>query len=292
MEKYSNQTALLFILMLTSYLHLVVADSPPPYVPSDNILINCGSSGYSTGAQGRNWTGDVSSQFTPSGQFNRSEISIASAQGSVDKVPYLTARIFHSPFTYTIPVVSQGPKFIRLHFHPSSYQASDLDLSKAFLSVTVGPYLLLRNFSASLTAADLSSPSFIKEFCVNAVEDQRLNITFSPFPNTFNSDAFGFVNGIEVVSMPPNLYTRGPDFPLPLLGQSTPISVDNNSTALEMLYRLNVGGKHLSPMEDTGMFRAWDDDTPYIVGDAGQTPNLFDPYKDQLPRQRTQLHCS
>ncbi|KAF8399626.1 hypothetical protein HHK36_015495 [Tetracentron sinense] len=289
MEK-TNGNSRLFFLMLTPFylsffLHLLVStvgDSPPAYVPSDNILINCGSSGYSTGAQGRNWTGDVSSQFTPSGQFNRSETSIASAQGSVDKVPYLTARIFHSPFTYTIPV-TQGPKFIRLHFHPTSDQASDLDLSKAFLSVTVGPYVLLRNFSASLTAANLHSPSFIKEFCVNAVEDQRLNITFSPFPYNTSSDAFAFVNGIEVVSMPPNLYTHAPD-PTAFVGQFTPFSFDNN-TVLEMLYRLNVGGKSLSPMEDTGMFRAWDDDTTYIFGNVGQPPNLFDPYKINYPEQ-------
>ncbi|KAF8399632.1 hypothetical protein HHK36_015501 [Tetracentron sinense] len=289
MEKTYGNSRLFFLtsFYLSFFLQLLVStvgDSPPPYVPSDNIFISCGSSGSSTAHDERSWIGDVSSQFTPSGPYSKSETSTATAQGSVDKVPYLTARIFHSTFTYTIPV-SDGPKFIRLHFYPTSYQASDLDLSKAFFSVTVGPYVLLHNFSAFLTAVNLSSPSFVKEFCVNAVVDQRLNITFSPFPNTFNSDAFGFVNGIEVVSMPPNLYTRGPDFPLPLLGQSTPISVDNNSTALEMLYRLNVGGKHLSPMEDTGMFRAWDDDTKYIVGNVGQAPYLFDPYKINYPEQ-------
>ncbi|KAF8399636.1 hypothetical protein HHK36_015505 [Tetracentron sinense] len=288
MEKTYGNSRLFFLtsFYLSFFLQLLVStvgDSPPPYVPSDNILISCGSSGSSTAHDERSWIGDVSSQFTPSGPYSKSETSTATAQGSVHKVPYLTARIFHSPFTYTIPV-SDGPKFIRLHFYPTSYQASDLDLSKAFFSVTVGPYVLLHNFSAFLTAVNLSSPSFVKEFCVNAVEDQRLNITFSPFPNTFNSDAFGFVNGIEVVSMPPNLYTRGPDFPLPLLGQSTPISVDNN-TALEMLYRLNVGGTSISPMEDTGMFRAWDDDTKYIVGNVGQAPYLFDPYKINYPEQ-------
>ncbi|KAF8399634.1 hypothetical protein HHK36_015503 [Tetracentron sinense] len=281
----TNQNALLIILMLTTfYLHLVVGDSPPAYVPSDNILINCGSSDLKTAEDGRNWTGDVSSKFAPSGPYTKSETFKASAQGSVDEVPYLTARIFHSPFTYTIPVSEGGPKFIRLHFiNPSSDQASDLDLSKAFLSVKVGPYVLLHNFSAFLTAVNLSSPSFVKEFCVNAVEDQRLNITFSPFPS--NSDAFAFVNGIEVVSMPPNLYTSPSSL---FVDHPTTFSVDNNSTALEMLYRLNVGGNFISPRDDTGMFRAWDDDRRYIFGDDGQTPTLLDSnytinYNEKVP---------
>ncbi|XP_035539151.1 receptor-like protein kinase FERONIA [Juglans regia] len=37
-----------------------------------------------------------------------------------------------------------------------------------------------------------------------------------------------------------------------------------NSTSLEMEYRLNVGVRTISPADDTGMFREWQDDTSYL----------------------------
>jgi hypothetical protein len=51
--------------------------------------------------------------------------------------------------------------------------------------------------------------------------------------------------------------------------------VDNNNnrpfyfddtTALETMYRLNVGGNDISGVEDTGMFRTWRQDSQYLFG--------------------------
>ena len=42
------------------------------------------------------------------------------------------------------------------------------------------------------------------EFYVNVEDNQRLNITFIPSPTS--PDAYAFINGIEVVSMPSNPY--------------------------------------------------------------------------------------
>ncbi|KAM1076246.1 hypothetical protein EV1_023514 [Malus domestica] len=99
-----------------------------------------------------------------------------------------------------------------------------------------------------------------REFCLNIDDqEQSLNITFTP---AASPDAYAFINGIEIVDMPSNLYytesqspsgvsyvgTRGKKF----------LRIENN-TALEMVYRLNIGG---DPISDTGLFfrlyRNWD----------------------------------
>ncbi|KAK9277021.1 hypothetical protein L1049_006560 [Liquidambar formosana] len=257
------------LLYLSFYLIISVTCSDPSYTPPDNIAINCGGHGDSVSLDGRKWTGDISSKFISSQQqqLNASSTSTASTQDFAPQIPYTTARIFHSQFTYTVPVSIAGPKFIRLHFHPASY--SSLNISTAFFYISVDKYTLVHNFSTSLTAGYLNTTYFVKEFCINMVSEQSLNITFSPSPG-----GFAFVNGIEVVSMPANLYING-NKDVPLVGQSQTFIVDN-TTALEMIYRLNVDGQAISPADDTGMFRAWSQDIDYIYGGAtGQDPYHF-----------------
>uniref|UniRef100_A0A5B7BFZ9 Putative receptor-like protein kinase FERONIA n=1 Tax=Davidia involucrata TaxID=16924 RepID=A0A5B7BFZ9_DAVIN len=58
------------------------------------------------------------------------------------------------------------------------------------------------------------------------------------------------------------LLSMGPG--LPLIGFQSRLDIGNN-TALEMVYRLNVGGSFISPMKDSGMFRSWYDDDKYVV---------------------------
>ncbi|MBA0845562.1 hypothetical protein Goarm_000064, partial [Gossypium armourianum] len=49
-----------------------------------------------------------------------------------------------------------------------------------------------------------------------------------------------------------------------------------DATAFETVYRLNVGGATVANINDTGMFRTWRDDSPYIFGAAvGTTPSQF-----------------
>ncbi|KAI3676447.1 hypothetical protein L1987_86056 [Smallanthus sonchifolius] len=70
-------------------------------------------------------------------------------------IPYSTARIFTtSSFTYTVPV-SQGPKFLRLHFYPDT--DSIFNTKHSFFSVSCNGYSLLTNFSAFLAASYLAN---------------------------------------------------------------------------------------------------------------------------------------
>ncbi|XP_059670467.1 probable receptor-like protein kinase At5g39030 [Cornus florida] len=266
-------------LYLTTVLHLLLlptspAVNTPPYTPTYYVLLDCGSSSNTTSIDGRNWDGDANSKFSLSNTtLNSSSPSNASnIDPSVPTVPFLTARIFHSSFTYTFPVTA-GPKFIRLYFYPCTY--SGLDPSQSFFSVTSNHYTLLSNFSAFLTVTSAQQsyqmftgtvpplPTAKKEFIINLKDNQTLlNITFSPSPNSY-----AFINGIELVSMPENLYHHGNDAHIPLVGEDYLYYFDNN-TVLETLYRLNVGGDTVDEDEDTGMFRTWDQDKNYMFSAA------------------------
>jgi serine/threonine protein kinase len=241
----------------------VAGGMPSIYTPVDIILLNCGSSGNSTSLDGRTWMGDVdSNKFSPVEQSqNQASIPVSAVQqsSSTEKVPYANARLSLSAFTYMFPVTA-GQKFIRLYFYPASYH--NFDRFNALFSVKAGRFTLLSNFSASLTAdADGGSgDTILREYCVNIEEDLRLNLTFTPSV----ANSYAFVNGIEILSMPLNLYyTPSDDKGFSFLGQQNLYRIEN-STALEMVYRLNVGGPPISPTKDTGMFRGWNQDDNYL----------------------------
>ncbi|KAJ0100562.1 hypothetical protein Patl1_21677 [Pistacia atlantica] len=227
------------------------------------IFVACGSSG-SLASHGRRWIGDVDSQYSPTfePQNNASTGSAPLNQARNPEDYYKKARLSSSPFTYLFNVTS-GQKFIRLHFYPASYPG--FDSSKAFFSVKAGSFTLLTNFSASLTANHSREDVVLKEYCVNVEEGQRLNITFTP--SSDYKQAYAFINGIEIVSMPTNLYYTGADnMPLKFLAQvsDTTYSIENSS-ALETVYRINIGGSPISPQYDTGLYRTWFDGKDYLT---------------------------
>ncbi|KAJ6312374.1 hypothetical protein OIU77_014001 [Salix suchowensis] len=69
--------------------------------------------------------------------------------------------------------------------------------------------------------------------------------------------------------MPSKLYIQE-DASLSLEGQPSSYSM-RNSTALEMMHRVNIGGDVISGPEDTGMFRRWNRDDDYFMSDDGNT---------------------
>ncbi|KAF8010309.1 hypothetical protein BT93_J1051 [Corymbia citriodora subsp. variegata] len=192
--------------------------------------------------------------MTPSANGSSSPIS--------GVVPYSTARLSRFKFAYSFHVTA-GPKYVRLHFLPSDYL--DFRRADSLFSVEAAGYILLHNFSASVLADYTLSPTFYKEFCLTVGEDQILNITFAPTPG--NSDAYAFVNGIEVVSMPESLYynivvdlKEGIELADPEMRYNF-----SATDALEAVKRLNVGGQFVGPADDTGMYRTWDADDAYVT---------------------------
>ncbi|XP_026388740.1 receptor-like protein kinase FERONIA [Papaver somniferum] len=252
------------------------------YSSTDKLLINCGAAGDAKDPDGLEWTTDIGSKFAPSDSSPPSLTSPASIQDpSVPEIPFMTARVFRSEFTYTFPV-SSGRKFVRLYFYPASY--SGLNASDSLFSVTAGPYTLLSNFSASQTSQALNFAFIIKEFSIPVTdENERLNITFTP--SSTSKSSYAFVNGIQVVSMP-DIYSNDGTSAF-IVGESSPFSIDN-STALENVFRLNVGGNYISPTKDAGLLRSWSDDSPHIFGAGfGVTdtisPNVTIEYPPGMP---------
>ncbi|KAJ9562089.1 hypothetical protein OSB04_007249 [Centaurea solstitialis] len=236
-----------------------------PYKPTDRFFLACGTS--STDGE---WNGDEGSKFTLANIATASFSSKPSRQDpSVPRIPYTTARIFNtSSFTYRFPV-SRGPKFLRLHFFNTSY--ADLQPNQCFFSVSSNGYTLLTNFSAFQAASyrptptSQPAPKFVKEYSIYVNDAQILNVTFTPSHNSY-----GFINGIEIVSMPENLYFNAKDLNYVSLTSGPEIA---ESIALETIYRLNMGGGYISGIADTGMNRSWEPDDDYIFGAAfGLTP--------------------
>lgn len=236
------------------------------YIPADNIALDCGSStsGNSAAPDGRQWTRDNASRFAESGNQSESAI-VQTHNSSLHGVPYMTARISKSQFTYMFPVTA-GQKFIRLYFNPARYHG--FDTSVYFFSVKVGPYTLLNNFTTSVAADRSRKGSSIREFCVSSMQNQTLNVTFTPSLE----GSYAFVNGIEIVSMPTNLYYSTSDHEgIKFIGFNTRFLIDNY-TALENVHRLNVGGPSITTANDTGMYRNWYDDIDNLI-EAGVVPS-------------------
>ncbi|KAL3378615.1 hypothetical protein AABB24_004507 [Solanum stoloniferum] len=255
---------LLFFLFL-QLITATISTTPPPYNATVYVLLYCGAQSATTDDTDRRWDTDTHfPNFLPSNFSSISTTATASEQDpSINRVPYTTgARIMRSQFTYTFRV-TPGAKFLRLYFYPANY--SGFNKAESFFSVTANHLTLLSNFSAFLTVSASSSKQVQKEYVINVDETQILKLTFSPSPNSY-----AFVNGIEILSMPTDLYIHGD---VTLSGHTNPYNI-NNSTALETLYRLNVGGNLVGSTEDTGMYRVWDSDDAFVVGLGYQTPHF------------------
>ncbi|PKI69852.1 hypothetical protein CRG98_009727 [Punica granatum] len=188
--------------LLAAILLLQLCRCSSAYSPVDKIFINCGSTTDDSDNQGRLWIGDDDQKYAPLDHQTSLTSKAKDQPSDVPQIPYTTARVSRSEFSYSFPVTA-GPKFVRLYFFPFDYN-QNFSRSDAFFSVSSGPYTLLRNFSASLVADYLRRPQFSKEFCVVVEDNQRLNLTFTP--GTDGPAAYALINGIEIVSMPPELY--------------------------------------------------------------------------------------
>ncbi|KAJ4839578.1 hypothetical protein Tsubulata_036849 [Turnera subulata] len=169
-----------------------------------------------------------------------------------------TARVFTSQSSYKFSVPANSRLWIRLHFYPSTY--SSLNPNHSYFSVSANTFTLLKNFSASLTALALTQAYIIREFSLTPTESGTLNLTFTP--STQYKGSYAFINGIEVIPMP-GIFQAAT-----LVGFTSHQSIDVAGSALQTMYRLNVGGQYISATSDSGLTRQWYDDSPYLFGAA------------------------
>ncbi|XP_042040740.1 receptor-like protein kinase FERONIA [Salvia splendens] len=230
------------LISICCFIFSFITDAADP----DHISINCGGgAAAATAFGGREWLGDAAAA---EGSSKSSAVAREVVAG-VDPVPYKTARLSRSKFYYSL-ALTPGQKIIRLHFNPVAYHGfpSFDDL----FTVEAGPYTLLSNFSASITARALSLNILTKEFCINILQQhQHFSLIFSP--ETESKHSYAFINGIEIVSVPSAIsYCHGGDSGIRVVAQNYIVHLDN-STALEIVHRQNVKWG-----SDDGMFGMWE----------------------------------
>ncbi|XP_007035799.2 PREDICTED: receptor-like protein kinase ANXUR2 [Theobroma cacao] len=219
-------------------------------------ILSCGASGDETDADGRKWSPDT--KFLASSDNSETVTALYQDPSLPSTVPYMNARIFTSTTSYKFSVSQKTRLWLRLYFYPSTY--NNLDPSKGCFSVVANGFTLLKNFSASITAKALTQAYIAREFSLTPVESGDLNVTITP--STEQSGSYAFINGIEVIPMP-DIFQQ----PAALVGYSDQ-SVDVQSSSLQTMYRLNVGGQSIAPNNDSGLARIWYDDSPYLFGAA------------------------
>ncbi|EMS57312.1 Receptor-like protein kinase FERONIA [Triticum urartu] len=241
------------------------------------ILLNCGESTQDDDDGGRSWDGDTGSIFAPSMKGDAA-IALGQPPSLTPRVPYTTARIFTSNYTYSFPV-SPGRMFLRLYFLSTAYEY--YAVSDAVFGVMARNLVLLNDFNALQTAQAITSAYLVREFSVN-VSSGSLDLTFAPSAHQYGS--YAFVNGIEIVPTPDVFAT--PDIRFVSGDNTSPFTFDADMS-LQTMYRLNVGGPAISPKGDSGFYRSWANDAPYILGGFGLTfwknDNLTISYTSRVP---------
>ncbi|KAG5624950.1 hypothetical protein H5410_010168 [Solanum commersonii] len=225
------------------------AKSFPAFTPSDNYLINCGSTSPTTLPGNRAFQPDETTAKYLA--YSGRDLHISAPDNkNVPSPMYLSAKIFDSEATYTFHVTSPGLHWIRLYFYP--LQNNEFNLQTAKFSVSVDTLVLLRDYQME------KNEPVMKEFLVN-VTTERYAIKFAP-----SQGSIAFANAIEFVTAPGKLL----DYSVPLL---FPVSqkFDLSTSNFETTYRLNVGGAYLDATNDT-LGRSWLSDEPFRNSATGQ----------------------
>ncbi|KDP22235.1 hypothetical protein JCGZ_26066 [Jatropha curcas] len=233
------ETKLFYFLFLIFLFFLGLSSS---FTPTDNYLINCGSS-TNTSLYNRIFVADSSN---PSFLLPRRSISLADRNPSPNlPALYHTARAFTSASSYKFNIKRNGTHLVRFHFSPFADQS--FNLSTATFSVFVNDNMVLSDFSTQVLV--------LKEYIMR-IDDAVLEILFSPV------GGFGFVNAIEVFSAPKDFII---DYGVRLVSANTIDEYKNlSSDVLETLHRINVGGLKLTPFNDT-LWRSWIPDDDFLV---------------------------
>ncbi|MCL7038687.1 hypothetical protein MKW94_001901 [Papaver nudicaule] len=224
--------------------------SPSSYTPGENYLIDCGSP-QATKIDGRTFKSDKQSASLLSTEEDIqisvpvSDINIASSISSSSLPLYLTARVFNGESTYSFFISHTGRHWLRLYFYPLPHPS--YNLTSAVFIVTTDEFVLLHDFNVPN-----QNTSVFKEYIINITSD-KFSLRFSPKKNSL-----AFINAVELVSAPDTLISDSATAVSPL-GEFRGLS----SYALEVCYRLNVGGATITPTNDT-LGRVWFSDEGFL----------------------------
>ncbi|KAK7265822.1 hypothetical protein RJT34_33446 [Clitoria ternatea] len=254
-----------------SILHLFLFSLANCDNPSVNYLIDCGSSNPTQLKDGRTFKSD---RDTTSLLNTTEDLQISLDSINANPPPFIpssslplfqTARVFQDESTYSFHISKTGPLWIRLYFFPLPHPS--YNLTSAVFSVQTSRFVLLHHFSLR------NNDSLVfKEYLIN-VSDSRLSLKFIP-----KKKSLAFINAIEIVSAPETLVSDS------ATGVSPPGEFKGLlNSALQVSYRVNVGGPTIDPESDT-LSRTWEPDGPYNVFPQGSETSQVSNKSIKYPR--------
>ncbi|CAN0884407.1 Probable receptor-like protein kinase At5g24010 [Linum grandiflorum] len=218
---------------------VLVSSLTSAFSPADNHLINCGSP-VDAILDTRRFVSDFHSS-NPATPLRCSSLTTTVVNGfpqpGSDQI-YHTARAFRKPTKYAFKINQPGTHMVRLHFSP--FVSSNLDLTESRFHVLVGDYVVLTNFTTSTT--------LVKEYFIWTSKN-KLVISFVPT----EKGKLGFVNAIEVISAPKDLIA---DTATLLTSGKADTIQGLSKQGLETVHRVNVGGRKVTPFNDS-VWRTW-----------------------------------
>ncbi|RHN78437.1 putative protein kinase RLK-Pelle-CrRLK1L-1 family [Medicago truncatula] len=210
-----------FVLILLLY--TICQESLASFNPIDNYLVACGSS-HNITFHGRTFTPDIEFEHSNLQIIANKSLSVTSKLNNTLSPLYNSARLFFETSSYTFKIQQQGRHWIRLYFHP----LPDSNPNTTFATITV-------------TADSIS---------INITSD-KLSLTFVP-----QNNSLGFINAIEVISIPDDLF---PDQIVVTLNPSGFFEHFSKSI-VETVSRVSIGGASLSD----NLGRTWENDGYYF----------------------------
>ncbi|MCD9639126.1 hypothetical protein HAX54_023480 [Datura stramonium] len=230
MKTTMDIVSLQLLILVLSVLCLLICSLE--FDPVDNYLINCGSSENTT----------IGDRVFLADNLNTTQrvfvdTTLESIPSTYSSVLYQTARVLNETSEFAFSIKKQGRHWIRLYFYPFSDEI--FNLSSAKFSVSAQNITLLKNFQP------LSVPS-VKEYTLN-ITSTSLVLKFTPF-----SSSFAFVNALEILSLPDELFPVGAG------------THNLREQALETVVRVNMGNVAVLPQNDTS-WRFWEPDGRYLT---------------------------
>ena len=247
----------IFSLLFVLSLHILAVSSLfHRFSPIDNYLIDCGSSDKVTvDVNNRQFTGDsVKSDSLFLCGSRTISVRDSNPDLSLSQI-YHTARVFTKPSKYEFEIRDKGTHAVRFHFH--HLNSANYDAGDALFHVSVNGFLVLSNF----TGYDSENPR-IKEYLI-WVDAEKVVIRFIPSTRS----KFAFVNAIEVISAPKDLIADTAQF---VNGDSVENFDGLTKQALEVMYRVNVGGPKVTPFNDS-LWRTWIPDKEFLKFSEGSS---------------------
>ncbi|XP_078161207.1 protein kinase family protein [Carex rostrata] len=217
------------------------------FTPIDNYHISCGST-QSFLFQGQLFNPDSPNQ--PNFSLKTSKdlsfaISNPNLNSSLPSPLYQSLRLFTQAAYYQFNIHQPGRHWIRLHFYPLSN--STHDLLSAPLTVLTDDFVLMNNF----TFKNSNHTFLFKEFSINVTSD-LLSLIFVP-----SQGSVSFINAIEIVSIPDSLIEDE------VVTIPSAFFTGLSGLGFETMYRLNMGGPIITPLNDS-LGRYWENDSGYL----------------------------